>query len=85
MNTDSLRDWASAPVIGPDLVVAAGTVVLVPSLPSTPLTIDALLRVVAERDAEVALLKHMVDKLKLQLARRVREQYGVPASSSTRS
>ena len=50
--------------------------VLVPSLPSTPLTIDALLRVIAERDAEVALLKHMVDKLKLQLARRVREQYG---------
>ena len=50
--------------------------VLVPSLPPTPLTIDALLRVIAERDAEVALLKHMVDKLKLQLARRVREQYG---------
>ena len=49
---------------------------LVPSLPLTPLTIDALLRVIAERDAEVALLKHMVDKLKLQLARRVREQYG---------
>ena len=44
---------------------------LVPSLPPTPLTIDALLRVIAERDAEVALLKHMVDKLKLQLARRV--------------
>ena len=49
---------------------------LVPSLPHTPLTIDALLRVIAERDAEVALLKHMVDKLELQLARRVREQYG---------
>ncbi|EWS53727.1 Transposase [Methylibium sp. T29] len=48
----------------------------VPSLPNTPLTIDALLRVIAERDAEVALLKLMVDKLKLQLARRVREQYG---------
>ena len=42
----------------------------------TPLTIDALLRVVAQRDAEVALLKLMVDKLKLQLARRAREQYG---------
>jgi transposase len=51
-------------------------VLLVPSLPQTPLTIDALLRVLAERDAEVALLKLMVDKLKLQLARRVREQYG---------
>lgn len=49
---------------------------LVPILPPTPLTIDALLRVIAERDAEVALLKHMVDKLKLQLARRAREQYG---------
>ncbi len=48
----------------------------VPSQSHTPLTIDALLRVIAERDAEVALLKLMVDKLKLQLARRVREQYG---------
>ena len=47
-----------------------------PSQPSTPLTIDALLRVIAERDAEVALLELMVDKLKLQLARRAREQYG---------
>jgi len=51
-------------------------VVLVPSQAHTPLTIDALLRVIAERDAEVALLKLMVDKLKLQLARRAREQYG---------
>ncbi len=42
----------------------------------SPQTVDALLRVIAQRDAEVALLKHMVDKLKLQLARRVREQYG---------
>lgn len=48
----------------------------VPSSINTPLTVDALLRVVAERDAEVALLKLMVDKLKLQLARRAREQYG---------
>ena len=47
-----------------------------PAYSDTPLTIDALLRVIAERDAEVALLKLMVDKLKLQLARRVREQYG---------
>jgi transposase len=51
-------------------------VVLVPSTAHTPLTIDALLRVIAERDAEVAVLKLMVDKLRLQLARRVREQYG---------
>jgi len=51
-------------------------VLFVPGLPDTPLTIDALLRIIAERDAEVALLKHIVDKLKLQLARRVREQYG---------
>ena len=28
----------------------------VPSLPDTPLTIDALLRIIAERDAEMALL-----------------------------
>jgi transposase len=50
--------------------------VLVPSQPSTPLNIDALLRVIAQRDAQVALLELMVDKLKLQLARRAREQYG---------
>ena len=50
--------------------------VLVPGANHTPLSIDALLRVVAERDAEVALLKLMVDKLKAQLARRAREQYG---------
>jgi transposase len=50
--------------------------VLVPGPTSTPLTVDALLRVLAERDTEVALLKLMVDKLKLQLARRVRDQYG---------
>jgi hypothetical protein len=48
----------------------------VPSQHPTPLTIDALVRVIAERDAEVALLKLMVDKLKAQLARRAREQYG---------
>ena len=47
-----------------------------PSQHHTPLTIDALLRVLAERDAEVALLKLTVDKLKAQLARRAREQYG---------
>ena len=39
-------------------------------------SIDELLRVIAQRDAEVALLELLVDKLKLQLARRAREQYG---------
>lgn len=47
-----------------------------PSFHNTPLTADALLRVIAQRDAEVAHLKLLVDKLKLQLARRAREQYG---------
>jgi hypothetical protein len=51
-------------------------VVLVPNSAAIPLTVDELLRVVAERDVEVALLKLTVDKLKLQLARRAREQYG---------
>jgi len=41
-----------------------------------PHTIDALLRVVQARDAEVALLKLMVDKLTLQLLRARRAQYG---------
>ena len=35
-----------------------------------------LLRVVAERDAEVAQLRLLVDKLKAQLLRRAREQFG---------
>jgi hypothetical protein len=47
---------------------------------STPIhptpTIDALLRVIEVRDSEVALLKPMVDKLKLQLLRRVRSKFG---------
>jgi transposase len=51
-------------------------VVLVPNSATIPLTVDELLRVVAERDAEVAVLKLTIDKLKLQLARRAREQYG---------
>ena len=41
-----------------------------------PPTIDSLLRVVQARDAEVALLKLMVDKLKQQLLRRTRAQFG---------
>ena len=47
---------------------------------STPIhptpTIDSLLRVIEVRDSEVALLKLMVDKLKLQLLRRVRAEFG---------
>jgi transposase len=50
--------------------------VFVPSPTSTPLTIEALLGVIAERDAQVAHLTLLVDKLRLQLARRTREQYG---------
>ena len=49
---------------------------LVPSLPDTSLTIEALLRIIAERDAEMELLKLMVDKLTLQLLRARRAQYG---------
>ena len=45
------------------------------SSPTHPtLTIDALLRLVAIRDSEVALLKLMADKL--QLLRRVRAEFG---------
>ena len=41
-----------------------------------PYTIDSLLRVVEERDSQVAFLKLMVDKLTLQLLRARRAQYG---------
>ncbi len=41
-----------------------------------PQNIDELLRIIAARDSEVALLKLMVDKLKLQLLRRVRSEFG---------
>jgi transposase len=41
-----------------------------------PHTVQALLRVVEARDSEVALLKLMVDKLKLQLLRARRAQFG---------
>jgi transposase len=41
-----------------------------------PHSVEALLRVVEARDAEVALLKLMVQKLKLQLARRNRALFG---------
>ena len=41
----------------------------VPTTSPTPHTVEALLRVVQERDCEVVLLKLMVDKLTLQLLR----------------
>ena len=43
-----------------------------PSQPSR----EELLRIIEARDSEVALLKLMVDKLKLQLLRRVRTEFG---------
>lgn len=48
----------------------------VPTTTPTPHTVEALLRVVQERDAEVVFLKLMVDKLTLQLLRARRAQYG---------
>jgi transposase len=44
--------------------------------PTAPHTVEGLLRVVEERDAEVVLLKLMVDKLKLQLLRSLRARFG---------
>ncbi len=41
-----------------------------------PHTIEGLLQVVQARDAEVVLLKLMVDKLKLQLLRSLRSRFG---------
>jgi transposase len=48
----------------------------VPTATPTPHTVEALLRVVEERDCEVVFLKLMVDKLTLQLLRARRAQYG---------
>ena len=47
-----------------------------PTTSPTPHTVEALLRVVEERDSEVVFLKLMVDKLTLQLLRARRAQYG---------
>lgn len=47
-----------------------------PNTANTLHTIDSLLRVVDARDAEVALLKLLVDKLKVQLLRQVRARFG---------
>ena len=47
-----------------------------PTASNAPPTVESLLRVVEARDAEVALLKLMIDKLKAQLLRRVRAQFG---------
>jgi transposase len=48
----------------------------VPNTSNAPHTVDSLLRVVEARDAEVALLKLLVDKLKVQLLRQVRARFG---------
>jgi transposase len=48
----------------------------VPKTFNTPATVDSLLRVIEARDAEVALLKLMVDKLKMQLLRQLRARFG---------
>ena len=42
----------------------------------SPASYEELLRIIKARDSEVALLKLMVDKLKLQLLRRVRAEFG---------
>lgn len=47
-----------------------------PNVTHVPHTVDSLLRVVEARDAEVALLKLLVDKLKVQLLRQVRARFG---------
>ncbi|HNW65393.1 MAG TPA: IS66 family transposase [Piscinibacter sp.] len=47
-----------------------------PTTFNTPNTVKALLRLVEERNSEVAFLKLMVDKLSLQLLRARRAQYG---------
>jgi transposase len=44
--------------------------------PQAPHTVESLLRVVEAREGEVAFLKLMIDKLKLQLLRRTRSQFG---------
>jgi transposase len=44
--------------------------------PHAPHTVESLLRVLEARESEVAFLKLMVDKLKLQLLRRTRSQFG---------
>ena len=43
----------------------------------SPASYEELLRIIKARDSEVALLKLMVDKLKLQLLRRVRAEFGI--------
>ena len=47
-----------------------------PTTPKPPHTVDSLLRVVEAYEAEVALLKLMVDKLKLQVLRGQRARFG---------
>lgn len=47
-----------------------------PNITNAPHTVESLLRVVDARDAEVALLKLLVDKLKVQLLRQMRARFG---------
>ena len=47
-----------------------------PTTNNTPHTVEALLRIVQERDAEVVFVELMVDKLALVLLRARRAQYG---------
>ena len=44
--------------------------------PTTPPAVDSLLRIVQAYEGEVAMLKLLVDKLKLQLLRARRAQFG---------
>ena len=50
-----------------------------------PHTVVGLLRVIEARDSELALLKLMVDKLKLQLPRRTRAEFGTWSAAQVRS
>ena len=87
----SRRDyWMRLPPVRPPMCApheARAQWISVPSSPTAPRASHRRRRCCAsspQRDAEVALLKLMVDKLKLQLLqRRVREHTGAPASSST--
>ena len=55
-----------------------------PTTNNAPHTVEALLRVVEERNSQVAFLKLMVDKLALQWLRARRAQYGRSSSPMTR-
>ena len=56
-----------------------------PNTANAPHTVDSLLRVVEARDAEVTLLKLLVDKLKVQLLRQVRARFGDPLENAKKA